>query len=143
MLQYFEQRILNKDSRFARSPDYVFAAFAAVERQRLDSNVGISFKRGQRQSDGTYTLNYPYSVLDNTPGTPRYWQKKKYKLIARLENLGAFQLFFTLSCADMRWNENFTTPETLHSVFSSTNTSHSHVKRGELTAGLVHLGFPV
>jgi hypothetical protein len=48
-------------------------------------------------------------VLDNTPGTPRYWQKKKYELIARLENLGAFQLFFTLSCADMRWNENFTT----------------------------------
>ena len=109
MLQYFEQRILNKDSRFSRSPDYVFAAFAAVERQRLDSNVGISFKRGQRQSDGTYTLNDPYSVLDNTPGTPRYWQKKKYELIARLENLGAFQLFFTLSCADMRWNENFTT----------------------------------
>ena len=28
-------------------------------------------------------------------------------MIAKLDNLGAFQLFFTLSCADMRWNENF------------------------------------
>ena len=43
------------------------------------------------------------------PGTPRYWQRKKYELIARLENLGPFTFFFTLSCADKRWNENFTT----------------------------------
>ena len=28
--------------------------------------------------------------------------------MARLENLGAFTYFFTLSCADMRWPENFT-----------------------------------
>ena len=28
-------------------------------------------------------------------------------MIAKLENLGAFQLFFTLSCADLRWKENF------------------------------------
>ena len=28
-------------------------------------------------------------------------------MIAKLDNLGAFQLFFTLSCADMRWKENF------------------------------------
>jgi len=29
-------------------------------------------------------------------------------LIAKLENLGPFSFFFTLSCADMRWSENFT-----------------------------------
>ena len=28
-------------------------------------------------------------------------------MIAKLENLGAFHLFFTLSCADLRWDENF------------------------------------
>ena len=28
-------------------------------------------------------------------------------MLARLDNLGPFQLFFTLSCADMRWDENF------------------------------------
>ncbi len=108
MQQYFEQRIQNKDGRFAMNPDYVFAAFAACERDRLDKNVNISFQRGRKKENGEYSLDDPYSVLDNTPGTPRYWQKKKYELIARLENLGAFQVFFTLSCADMRWNENFT-----------------------------------
>ena len=34
-------------------------------------------------------------------------KKAKYEMLAKLENLGSFQLFFTLSCADMRWQENF------------------------------------
>ena len=106
--QYFEQSILNVDLRFANTPDYIFAAFACCEKQRLDSNVGISFRRGVPKANGQYTLDDPYSVLDNIPGTPVYWQKRKRELIARLENLGAFQIFFTLSCAEKRWNENFT-----------------------------------
>ena len=28
-------------------------------------------------------------------------------MLAKLDNIGAFQFFFTLSCADMRWQENF------------------------------------
>ena len=39
--------------------------------------------------------------------TPKYWKQAKYEMLARLDNLGPFQLFFTLSCADMRWDENF------------------------------------
>ena len=34
-------------------------------------------------------------------------KKKKYEMLAKLENLGSFQFFFTLSCADMRWDENY------------------------------------
>ncbi len=68
----------------------------------------LASKKGRKKLNGQYSLDDPYSVLNNSPGTPRYWQWKKYELSARLENLGAFQIFFTLSCADMRWNENFT-----------------------------------
>ena len=39
--------------------------------------------------------------------TPRYWKQAKYEMLAKLDNLGPFQMFFTLSCADMRWDENF------------------------------------
>ena len=110
--QYFEQRVMNVDLRFANTPAYVFAAFAFVEKKQLDRNVNISFMRGNPRKGTSgktlYSLEDPYSVLDNSPGTPRYWQKKKYELIAKLENLGPFHLFFTLSCADKRWNENFT-----------------------------------
>ena len=106
--KYFEQRILNEDLRFSSCPEYVFSAFACCERERLDKNVDIAFRRGKKKANGQYSLDDPWTVLDNTPGTPRYWQKRKYEMIARLDNLGAFQQFFTLTCADMRWNENFT-----------------------------------
>ena len=46
-------------------------------------------------------------MLENMKNTPRYWRQAKYEMLARLDNLGPFQLFFTLSCADMRWDENF------------------------------------
>ena len=46
-------------------------------------------------------------MLENMKNTPRYWKQAKYEMLARLDNLGPFQLFFTLSCADMRWDENF------------------------------------
>ena len=38
----------------------------------------------------------------------RYWSKKKLELFAKVENLGVFHIFWTLSCADYRFNENFT-----------------------------------
>ena len=55
----------------------------------------------------SYVLEDGYRVLEDIKNTPRYWKKAKYEMIARLDNLGPFHLFFTLSCADMRWDENF------------------------------------
>ena len=51
------------------------------------------------------------------------------KWIAKLENLGAFQLFFTLSCADMRWEENFAAilrDQGLNIHYSVTPDKHGH-----------------
>ena len=80
--KYFEQKILNIDKRFANTPAYVFAAYAYIEKKILDRNVNISFMRGKpkgtRNGRTTYSLEDPYSVLDSSPGTPRYWQKKKF-----------------------------------------------------------------
>jgi len=59
---------MNEDLRFANNPDYIFAAFACHERERLESNVNISFKRGRPGANGRYTLDDPFSVLDNIPG---------------------------------------------------------------------------
>ena len=54
-----------------------------------------------------HQLEDAFSVFDNVSGTVRYWQQKRYKVLAKLEQLGPFQFFFTLSCADKRWDENF------------------------------------
>ena len=73
--------------------------------------MGICFRRGTAKTDAygdvVYSLQDPYSVLKDIKNTPKYWQKARYELIARLENLGPFSFFFTLSCADLRWTENF------------------------------------
>ena len=70
--QYFGQRILNKDDRFAKTPGYLFAAMSHVEAARLRSNANISGLRGKRntESDGqtSYTLKDPFSVFDQIPG---------------------------------------------------------------------------
>ena len=78
----------------------------------MTSNINISFQRGRstKRDDGglAYTLDDPCSVLDNIKNTPRFLKKKKNEFIAKLENNGPFQFFFTLSCADTRYEENFT-----------------------------------
>ena len=105
--QFFEQRLLNVNRRFANTASFLFAALQYIEYKRLESNINLAAMRGKRTDTG-YTLQNPYTVLDNIPGTPRYFHKKRTEFIAKLENQGGFQFFFTLSCADKRWDSNFT-----------------------------------
>ena len=103
---YFIQCILNKDQRFAKSPTFKYAAVAYLEKKQLQRNINIAGTKGKKvdHADGniTYDLDDCYAVLDDIKNTPRYWKKVKYEMIAKLDNFGAFQLFFTLSCADLR-----------------------------------------
>ena len=48
-------------------------------------------------------------TFEGITNTPKYWQKVKFDMIAKLENIGPFHLFFTLSCGDARYDENFST----------------------------------
>ena len=109
--QYFVQRISNRDKRFSQSPGYIFAAAAYIEQKQLSSKANISYRRGKKSidQDGTpqYELNDGFTVFDGVRNTPKYWQKVKFDMIAKLENLGPFHLFFTLSCGDARCEENF------------------------------------
>ena len=108
---YFIQRICNKNSKFARSPAYVYAAVAHTELKQIQRNINVSYSRGKEvtSKDGITTLKLddPYAVLDDIKQTPRYWRKAKYEMFAKLDNFGPFHFFFTLSCADLRWDENF------------------------------------
>ena len=67
--------------------------------------------RGQKSTtaEGTkqYQLDDAFTTFDGIKNTPKYWQRVKYDMIAKLENLGPFHLFFTLSCGDTRYDENF------------------------------------
>ena len=103
---YFIKRICNENARFARSPAYVYAAIAYLEKKQLQRNINISYTHGKQitTNDGETELQLDdcYAVLDNISGTPKYWKKYKDEFLAKLDNLGPFQFFLTLSCADMR-----------------------------------------
>ena len=108
---YFVQRLRNTDTRFSCDPAYVFAAAAYLEKKQLQRNVNVSYQRGKetQATNGisTFHLDDGFSVFGNISNTPRYWKTAKHEMLAKLDNLGPFQFFFTLSCADRRWDENF------------------------------------
>ena len=99
------------NSKFARSPAYVYAAVGHTELKQIQRNINISYSRGKETNNNegvkTLKLDDPFAVLDDIKQTPRYWKKAKYEIFSKLDNFGPFQFFFTLSCADLRWPENF------------------------------------
>ena len=90
----------------------MFAAAGYLEKKQLQRNINVSFLRGKKtlsnSGENVYSLQDSFSVFDSTSNTPTYWKKAKYEIMAKLDNFGPFQFFFTLSCADKLWNENLT-----------------------------------
>ena len=107
------QRLLNINPVFSQNKPFLFSAVHYVEQQQLMSRMNISYLRGKmtHSSEGGKFLQTEdgYAVFDGIPGSPRYWQKMKYDLIAKMEQLGPPQFFYTLSCANKRWEENAAT----------------------------------
>ena len=111
--EYFIQRIINKEKRFAETPAYLYSSVAYLEEKRIYQSLSLVGSRGKEvKGDGgsiSYELEDEVRVLETIPNSPKYWQRMKYEILAKIENLGPFHLFFTLSCADMRWDATFAT----------------------------------
>ena len=106
-LKYLLCRIQSIDKRWAKNSAFVFACVYAIEREQLERQINISYMRGRVVQGRMQNLEDLCHVLDNVPGTFRYWMQRRHEVVAKLEQLGPFQFFFTLSCADKRWDENF------------------------------------
>ena len=107
--KYFSQRILNMNPKFAQDPEYVFMAEQYVERFELERQINIAMLKGSVQkSDGGSKFvsdDNVYSILKSIPMTPSYWRVFRSEIFARMEQLGPFHIFFTLSCAESKWAE--------------------------------------
>ena len=94
------------EQKFAKTPSYVYAAVAYIEQQQILRNLNMEGRLGKEVSGENgkkkFQFEDAYAVLDNVKQTPRYWKKAKYEMYAKLDNLGPFQIFFSLSCADLR-----------------------------------------
>ena len=157
--QFFEQRILNEERIFSNTPSWIFAAVNYLERRQMKDRINISFQRGQKRTlesgQVEYSLEDAFSVLDKMKNTPRYWRQRRDVLFAMLENLGPFTWFFTLSCADYRYEENFTSllqdhhvtyimengvekclidGQTIEEFLSQHETQHEFIRKNTLTA---------
>ena len=110
--EYIKSRLLNKDSRFRKDPQYVFyllwqkelRELAAGVYNVLQSNVGNprsvhELLRNVNVSDERLEANL-CTMLQSVRGTSQYWYKRKGELRCMLRQLGPPFLFLTLSCAE-------------------------------------------
>ena len=108
--QYFNQRILNVDERFAKCIPYLFMSQQFVERWALESQINISGQKGKCKKVGDDVevhVSDITSILKSIRGSPKYWQTAKNELLAKVKQLGSFHVFFTISCGEMRWSDVF------------------------------------
>ena len=101
--QYFRSRLFHYSGIFARDNDYLFMCQQYLERAALEGQIDISVQNGVMCDgpEGTKSMKLTdaFNVFRQIPGTPKYWQQKKFNLIAMINVLGPFQCFFTFSCA--------------------------------------------
>ena len=73
--QYFLQRLQNIDKRWSQNSAYLFATLYCLERESLERQINISYRRGKVVQGSLQHLEDAFSVFDNVPGTVRYWQQ--------------------------------------------------------------------
>ena len=116
--KYFQQRLLDVDGRFSRDLDYLFAAQYIVEskqvfddashfiwRQKPSVQLTASQARNSTIISESICRDKAYACLKNVRGSPAYYQRTFYELLAMIRQLGTPTWFFTLSAADMKWPE--------------------------------------
>ena len=114
--KYFNQRLLDVDGRFSRDLDYLFVAQYIVEAKQVsdDGNNFVWRQKPSRQFTAAQARNQTvlnqyvrkdraYSFMKNIRGSPPYYQRTFYDLLAMIRQLGTPTWFFTLSAADLKW----------------------------------------
>ena len=78
--------------------------------ENLQLIQSISFLHNSSNTEAFQNLLFQdqaYLFLRKIPGSPPYWQKFMYEVVAMVKQLGIPTWFMTLSCADLRWPELF------------------------------------
>ena len=125
-LDYFQSRIMSKDSRWAKHPSYIFWACNIVEAIKLQSSISIALRlrnptsgrknkqkktltAGELRSTGVGenpdVRENCYSFMRDIRGTAAYWQSARIQLFAMLRTLGPPTFFITFSADDHHWKD--------------------------------------
>ena len=106
-MQNYNQKCLNHDRRFAEDADFLFVAQQSLEKHSFENQISISTQRGVSTSGNRNVLksNSVIDIFKTVVGTPMYFKKFRQEILARMEQLGPFHFFITLSAAEMNWPE--------------------------------------
>ena len=84
-----------------------------LELDCLERQISISGQRGKKKvpEDGEMKIELTdaFDVFKSVKGSPKYWQVARNELVAKVNQLGPFHVFYTFSCGEMRWPEVFLT----------------------------------
>ena len=114
--------MLDQDGHFAKDVEYIFGMQYAVEhkqvrdcisialsqtkgRQQLGKNIDTRMLKNPHDIQSLLKKDKAYTLLKNIRGSPPYWQKMFYELLAMIRTLRIPTWFLTLSTADMKWPE--------------------------------------
>ena len=99
--KYFNQRLLDVDGRFAKDMDYLFVAQYIVEakqilddannfiwRQKPGGNFTARQAKGQSLVSQCLPKDKAYQFMKNVRGSPPYYQRTFYELLAMIRQLG-------------------------------------------------------
>ena len=117
--RYFNQRLLDADGRFYKDVEYLLTAQYAVESKQVADDASIMLRqskgklyRGQALSAGLIwnrsvllqmiERDDAYKFLKNVHGSPAYFQRVQYEVLAMIRQLGIPTFFLTLSAVDMQ-----------------------------------------
>ena len=134
--KYVNARLLDQDGHFTKDIEYIFAMQYAVEHKQVRDSISIALRqtRGHQQVSrnlhagmlknpqhlqNLFKKDRAYTFLKNIRGSPPYWQRMFYELLAMIRTLGIPTWFLTLSAADMKW------PEVIQSIAKQYGTIYT------------------
>ena len=114
--KFFNQRVLDVDGRFVRDPQYLHIAQYAVESKNVYDQMMIALRKVKSTQVGGKVItagllktndsvtqllkqDQAYKFLKNVRGSPPYWQKVFYDVLAMVRQLGCPTWFMSLSAA--------------------------------------------
>lgn len=97
-VKYFNTRLLHDSGRFATNAEYLFFAQFIIEQKKISDSINIALKKvhshpGSARQLRSNTQNLQnlicqdqaYLFLRQIPGTPPYWQKFMYEVVAMVK----------------------------------------------------------
>ena len=134
--KYFSQRLLNDKQSFTSNSDYIFFAQLVLQEKNFRVQISIAMKKKMGNFTAGMFTNYKDSVdklvnkdqefyfMNQIRGTPAYWKRLQYEVLAMIKQLGCPTFFLTLSCADLKWKEK---PEII-SKLNKLNLSNEYLE---------------